>query len=119
MTRHEVTTLRAITRLREDNSARPTRTSEQALVSAPELDKCSWDSFTILCDSRNHASNTIIPHQTQIHCESTAIHLEHHGNSKETGVPTRSAHQTFRIKSHGSSSHCAFHIHVLPVAEQF
>ena len=33
-------------------------------------------------------------------------------------IPSRSAHQTFRIRSHGSSSHCAFHIQVLLLAEQ-
>ena len=55
MRRHEVTALNAITRLREDNSARWTRTSEQALVSAPERDK-RWDKFTILCDSQKHTT---------------------------------------------------------------
>ena len=28
-------------------------------------------------------------------------------------IQTRSAHQTFRTRSHGSSSHCAFRIHAL------
>ena len=51
MRRHEVTTLRAITRLKEDKSARPACTSEQALVSAPERDK-RRDRLTILCDSQ-------------------------------------------------------------------
>ena len=46
--------------------------------------------------------------------------MAHHGNSKRQGfkqlmpqmqIPTRTAHQTFRIRSYGSSSHCAFHIH--------
>ena len=55
MRRHEVTTLRAITRLKEDNSARQTRTSEQALVSAPERDK-RWDTLTILCDSQKNTT---------------------------------------------------------------
>ena len=55
MRRHEVTTLRAITRLKEDNSARPTCMSEQALVCAPERDK-RWDRLTILCDSQKHTT---------------------------------------------------------------
>ena len=33
-------------------------------------------------------------------------------------IPTRSAHQTFPIRNHESSSHCAFHIHALRLAEQ-
>ena len=48
MRRHEVTRLRPITRLKEDNSARPTCTSEQALVAAPERDK-RWDRLTVPC----------------------------------------------------------------------
>ena len=53
--RHEVTTLRAITRLKEDTSARPACTCTQALVSAPERDK-RWDELTILCDSQKQTT---------------------------------------------------------------
>ena len=121
----------------EDNSARPSCTSEQALVSATERDK-RWDSLTFLCDSQKHTTCL------DIHCNACLKHLNSPTHQKNTVSPllftwnilatgreqgskqlisqtqilTRSAHQTFRIRSHGSSSHCAFHIHALSLAEQ-
>ena len=61
MRRHEFTALRAIARLKEDNSARQTRTSEQALVTVPERNK-RWDRLTILCDSQktNHSLQRVL-----------------------------------------------------------
>ena len=128
MRRHEVTTLRAITRLKEDNSARPTCTSEQALVSAPERDK-RWDRLTILCDSQKHTTCLDIHYNAcSKHCNSSTdqkyavspllfswnIMATARGQgfkqlTPQIQIPTRSTHQTFRIKTHSSSSHCVFH----------
>ena len=122
MRRHDVTTLRAIARLKQDNGARPTRASEQALMSAPERDKRK-DKFTILSDSSKNITcldihrNARLKHSNSSTVQNTlsptAAHMEHHGNSKETGIqtiqiPTRSALPTFRLSSHRSCSHCAF-----------
>ena len=136
MRRREITTLRAITRLKEDNSARPTCTSEQALVSAPERDK-RWDRLTILCDSQKHTTcldihyNVRLKHSDSSTDRNTLSPLLFTWNIMATAkgqgfkqltpkiqIPTRSAHQTFRVKSHGSSNHCAFHIHAHTLAEQ-
>ena len=68
MRRHDVTTLRAITRLKEDNSARPTCTCKQALVSALERDK-RWDKLTIQCDSQKHIT------YLDIHCNACLKHF--------------------------------------------
>ena len=98
MRRHEVTTLRAITRLKEDNSARPTCTSEQALVSASERDK-RWDRLTFLCDCQKHITcldihyNACLKHSNSSTNQNTLriqllFHMEHHGNSKGTGIQT-------------------------------
>ena len=127
MRRHEVTTLRAITRLKEDNSARPTRASEQALVSAPERD-LRWERFTILCNSQKQTSRLDIHYSACLKHSDSPIDqntlwfqllftLQHHGNSRfkqlapQVQIPTRSVH-------HVSSSCCTLRIHALPLAEQ-
>ena len=103
MRRHEVTTLGAITRLKEDNSARPTCTSEQALVGAPVRDK-RWDRLTTLCDSQKHTTcldkhyNGRLKHSHSSTDQSTlcvhCCHMEHHGNSKGTGIQTTAISNT-------------------------
>ena len=84
MRRQEVTTLRAIARLKEDN--RPKYTVSPLLF--------TWN---IMATGRGQGFLQLTP---------------------RIQIPTRSAHQTFRIRSHGSSNHCAFHIHALLLAEQ-
>ena len=68
MRRHDVTTLRAITRLKEGNSARPTCTCKQEVVSAPERDK-RWDKLTIQCHSQKHIT------YLDIHCNACLKHF--------------------------------------------
>ena len=87
MRRHEVTTLRAITRLKEDNSARPTYTSQQALVSASERDK-RWDRLTILCVCQKHITCL------DVHYNACLKHSNSLNKPKYTVSPTAVSHGT-------------------------
>ena len=90
------------------------------------------DRFTILCGSQHippiltfiaHACNTLTPQQTRTHCGSNCCS---HGTSwqqqgdkgfkqlpPQVQIPTRSAHQTFWIRSNVSSSCCTLCIHAM------
>ena len=108
---HETTTLRAITKLgkgKEDNNARPTRTSATALnkrLSAHQSATSArqeLDKFTILCDSQKHTTcldihyNACLKHFNFLHRQNTVC---------PTAV-------------HVSSSCCTLHIHACTLSRQ-
>ena len=88
---------------KDDNSARPTHTSATALnrrLSAPRARHALHRSWTdsSLCDSQKHTTcldvhfSACLKHSNFLHRQNTvcptAVHTEHHGNNKGTGIQT-------------------------------